>query len=86
MAKEYIKSWWDEAEDYYQYEKDNFGENLHNPFEQPETFMVCMVIAGVNSLFSQSPFLNENWDNEIKLTGENMQKIIEEIKDFEVEF
>ena len=85
-AKEYIKFWWDEAAGYFQYEKDNFGENLHNPFENPEAFMVCMVIQGVNSLLSQISFINKNWNNEIKLTDKNIKKIIREIKDLEVEF
>ncbi len=85
-AKEYIKFWWDEAADYFQYEKDNFGENLHNPFENPEAYMVCMVIQGVDSLLSQISFINKNWNNEIKLTEKNIKKIIREIKDLEVEF
>ena len=85
-AKEYLKFWWDEAADYFQYEKDNFGENLYNPFKNPEAFMVCMVIEGVNSLLSQSSFIDKNWNNEIELTKKNIKKIIREIKDFQVEF
>ncbi len=85
-AKEYIKFWWDEASDYFQYEKDNFGENLHNPFESPEAFMVCMVIQGVNSLLSQISFIDKNWNNEIELTEKNIKKIIRKIKDLKVEF
>lgn len=85
-AKEYIKFWWDDASDYFQYEKDNFGENLHNPFENPEAYMVCMVIQGVNSLLSQISFINKNWNNKIKLTKKNIKKIIRGIKDLEVEF
>lgn len=85
-AKEYLKFWWDEAADYFQYEKDNFGENLHNPFERPEAFMVCMVIQGVNSLLSQVSFIDKNWNNKIELTEKNIKKIIREIKDLKVEF
>ena len=85
-AKEYIKFWWDEAADYFQYEKNSFGENLHNPFENPDAFMVCMVIEGVNSLLSKSKFINKNWYNNIKLTDKNIKKIIREIKDLEVKF
>ena len=85
-AKEYLKLWWDEAADYFQYEKDNFGENLHNPFENPEAYMVCMVIEGVNSLLSKSKFIDDNWNNNIELTDKNINKIIREIKNFQVEF
>lgn len=85
-AKEYLKFWWNEAAAYFQYEKDNFGENLYNPFENPEAFMVCMVIEGVNSLLSQSKFIENNWNNNIELTDKNIKKIIQEIKDFQVKF
>ena len=85
-AKEYLKFWWDDAANYFQYEKDNFGQNLHNPFENPEAYMVCMVIEGVNSLLSKSKFIDKNWDNSIELTDKNIEKIILEIKCFEVEF
>ena len=85
-AKEYLKFWWDDAADYFQYEKDNFGENLHNPFESPEAYMVCMVIEGVNSLLSQSKFIENNWNNNIELTDKNIDRIIREIKDLRVEF
>ena len=85
-AKEYLAFWWNEAADYFQYEKDIFGENLHNPFESPEAYMVCMVIEGVNSLLSKSKFIDDNWSDKIELTDKNIKKIIREIKDFQVEF
>ena len=35
-AKDYLKEWWDDAAEYWDYEKDNFGENTHNPFDNPD--------------------------------------------------
>lgn len=48
-AKNYLREWWNEADDYFRYEKDNFG-TARNPFENPEAYMVCMVIEGVREL------------------------------------
>lgn len=78
MAKQYLKEWWDDAADYFQYEKDNFGEN-NNPFENPEAFMVCMVIEGVNQLLMH--YFNahdELYNEQFELT----QEIADEICDF----
>jgi len=76
LAKEYIKLWFDEASEYYEYEISNFGKNLHNPFESPEAFMVCMIIYGVESKLQESDYLNENWNDKITLTS----KVIDIIK------
>lgn len=84
-AKEYIKFWWDEASDYFQYEKDNFGENLHNPFERPEAFHVCMIIQGVSSLLYQCSTIDKHWNDEIELTPKHIKKILKEIENLEIE-
>lgn len=84
-AKEYLCEWWDDCADYFQYEKDNFGENLHNPFENPEAFHVCMIIEGVNSLLSQCSVIEENWNDEIEITQEVIASILEEIEEIYIE-
>lgn len=83
-ANEYLKEWWYDCSEYWEYEKSNFGEVYHNPFENPEAYMVCMVIQGVKSLISQCSIIDENWDNEIEITEEVIKTILEEIEDFEV--
>lgn len=85
-AKEYIREWWDEASDYWEYEKFNFGENFHNPFDNPEAYMVCMVIEGVQSILAQTEVINSAWNDEIELTEDVINKIIEEIADLEVKW
>ncbi len=78
MAKQYLKEWWDDAADYFEYEKDNFGEN-HNPFENPEAFMVCMVIEGVNQLLSgYFDARCDMWNESFELT----QDIADDICDY----
>lgn len=84
-AKRYLKEWWDEASDYFEYEKLNFGQNLHNPFERPEAFHVCMIIEGVRSLLSQSKYIDKHWNEEITLTEKVIKKILKQIEGKEVE-
>lgn len=79
-AKEYIKEWWDEAAEVYEYQKFNYGEVLHNPFEEPEAFHVCMIIEGVSYLLSQCDTVGgDNWNEEIELTEEIINTILEEL-------
>lgn len=83
-AKEYLKAWWDEAADYFQYEKDNFGENYHNPFENPEAYMVCMVIQGVEGLMAQVKEIYEAQDDQIEITQELCDSIVAQLDDIEM--
>lgn len=68
-----------DARDEYDYEKDNFGEVLHNPFENPEAFVVCMLINVVNSVLSQVSIIDENWNDEIELTKDVIKEIIDSL-------
>lgn len=79
-AREYIREWWDEAAEVYEYQKDNYGHVLHNPFENPEAFHVCMIIEGVDRLCANCPTIENAWNDEIELTDEVIDQIIAEIK------
>ena len=83
LAKEYLKEWWDDASDYWNYEKWNFGENYHNPFDDPEGYTVCMVIEGVRTILSKCQFIDDNWDEEIELTDENIATIKEQVEEID---
>lgn len=84
-AMEYLKEWWWEADDYFDYEKSEFGaESIHNPFENPEAYMVSMVIEGVNSLINQCSAIEENWNEKIELTQEIAEQICQEIEELEI--
>ena len=82
-AKEYLREWWDDCASYWEYEKVNFGENMHNPFENPEAYMVCMVIEGVNAILGRCPIVDERWSEECELTQEDVDKIIEFVESFD---
>lgn len=77
-AMDYLAEWRWDAADYWQYEKDNFGENLHNPFDNPEAYMVCMVIEGVRTLIDRAISelgLDDQWNDEVELTADLIEKI-----------
>lgn len=84
-AEEYITYWWNDAGDVLQYYYENTGICV-NPFDEPEKFHVLMIIEGVNSLLSQCEIIDKNWDEEITLTEENINTIIDEIKDLDIRF
>lgn len=78
-ALDYIHEWWDAAGDYWEYENFEFGEHFHNPFDDPEAYMVSMVIAGVNALLSECDVVREGWNTCVELTEERIEKIREEV-------
>ena len=79
-AKEYIKEWFDEAGEVYQYQKDNYGEVMQNPFESPEAFMVCMLIEGVNNILNQCDVISDNWNDNIVWTTSLINKLIKQVE------
>lgn len=79
-AEEYLKEWWDEAADYWEYEEDNFDEHRLNPFSDPEAYQVCMIIEGVRSLLGQIPVLGEKWDECIEITPDLIKEVIKEME------
>lgn len=86
LAKDYLKEWWDEASDYWEFEQLQFGEHIHNPFDNPEAYIVCMVIEGVNGLLSKCPLIEDNWNDEIELTDDvvsTLKQQVEELSDDE---
>ena len=78
---EYLKAWWFDCGDYWEYEKDNFGEHPHNPFDNPEAFMVCMVIHGVDNILSQCRPINEAWNDTITLSDKFVAELKQEIEE-----
>ena len=78
-AKEYIKEWWDDAAKYSDYEEMNWGKRETNPFGEPESFTVRMVINGVDGIMGQLPIIEENWNDKIELTPETIKTIKEQV-------
>ena len=86
-AKEYIKEWFDEAGEVYQYQVANYGQRYQNPFENPEAFHVCMIIEGVNNILNQCETIQKYCNDEKELNKKLINKIIKEVKQIEsIEF
>ena len=78
-AMEYLKEWWWDVADAYEYQKFNYGEVLHNPFENPEAFMVCMIIDAVNTALARCDVINDAWNDEVELTEEVISTILDSV-------
>lgn len=79
-AIDYLKEWWVDAADYWEYEKAEFGRHFFNPFERTESYMVCMVIEGVNTLVSDAlSEMNIDWESEVEVTPEFIEDLIEKV-------
>lgn len=85
-AMDYIKEWFDEAAEVYNYQMENYGSVFQNPFENPEAWMVGMIIEGCANLIGQCKCVEEVWNDEVELTEELAEQIKEEIKGLSIEF
>lgn len=86
-AMNYIYEWFDEAAEVYEYEMKNFGKVFHNPFKDPQTWMVCMIIEGVNAILCRCNVLEKCWNEEIVLTADVIDSILAEVDKVEkIEF
>ena len=57
----------------------NWGKRETNPFGEPESFTVRMVINGVDGIMGQLPIIEENWNDKIELTPETIKTIKEQV-------
>lgn len=85
-AMDYIKEWFDEVAEVYDYQVENYGRATQNPFGNPEAWMVCMIIEGCSSLLSQCKCVDNIWNDEVELTEELAEQIKEEIKNLSISF
>lgn len=82
-ALDWIKEYWDDIGEVVEELKFQFGgmDYIPNVFERPEAFMVVIIIELAGYMLSQCPFINDNWNEEITLTKENIEKIINELEE-----
>lgn len=78
-AMDYIREWWWEAAEVYDYQKDNYGEITVNPFDNPEAWMVCMIIEGVNAVLDSFEIVNDFWNDNTELTEDLIKEILEAV-------
>lgn len=73
---EFITEHINDARDEYDYQVSNFGKPLHNPFEDPEGFVVCMLIDVVKQIMSEVSVVDEHWDDCWELTADDIKEIL----------
>lgn len=80
-SRNLISKYWDDAGEYWAYERINFGQHQHNPFDEPEAYFVCMVIQGVNSILGQTDVIQNLWNEQFELTNELADIIVEQVNE-----
>ena len=73
-AENFIKEYFSDIGEVVEDIKFNLGaESIPNPFIESERFQVVIMLEMSNALCSQCPFIDENWNNSIELTEENIK-------------
>lgn len=86
-AKEWIKQNFDEIGEVWEELKFQFGSEYlvdFNPFDNPEKFMVLVILESASYILGKCKTVEDNWNNEIVLTKENIKKIEKELKELDV--
>ena len=76
-SKKLIQKYWDDFNEIYANYIDNVGiENSINILDEPEKFVVIMLLEQGNDLLNCSnDFINDNWNEQITLNNKNIKKI-----------
>jgi hypothetical protein len=79
-AKEFIKDYFEDIGEVVESIEFNLGKgSVCNCFNEPEKFQVQIMLEMSNALCAQCPFIDENWNNSIELTEENIKLIINQL-------
>lgn len=82
-SKELIKKYWDDFNELYENYIFNYGETNFNLFDEPEKFVVIMLLEQASSLLSNyhNNFINKHWDDKIILNQRNINSIIKSMEE-----
>ena len=79
-AEEWIKTYFDEIGEVVKNIELNLGkESIPNPFTNAEPFQVVIILEVSQYLLSQCEYIEDNWNNEIELTGDVVDLIREQL-------
>lgn len=82
VSKQYLLNWWEDCAKFYEYYDFEFGHEEAaslNVFANPRVFMFSMVYAGIDILLSKISIIDDNWNDEIELTEDVIETILNEI-------
>lgn len=88
-AEQWIKIYFEDIGEIYEELKFQFDADFltqYNPFDNPEKFMVLIILEGAGYILGQCKTVEENWDNEFELTEDKIKNIIDEMKNDSYEF
>lgn len=71
----FIKEHLEDAADEFNYERSEFGEAA-NPFDDPEGFVVRMLVNTVDAILARVPLVNERWNRRVDWTAEDIKSVI----------
>ena len=83
-AKERIKEHFDDLDEIMEELNFQFGEEYmakYNPFSEPDKFVLIIVLEVASYLLSQCPTIDKFWNDHIKLTKTNINKLTKELKE-----
>lgn len=83
QTKQFIAENFDLFGDLVEYVKDNLDMTL-NPFAEPEKAHVILLLESAQSLLAKLPLIEENWNNNIELTNENIEIICSQIDELSI--
>ena len=85
-AKEWIKSNWEEIGEVWEelnFQFDSEFMNKNNPFENPESFMVIIILESASYLLSCCEFIDKHWNDKITLSKKNIKTITNQLKELD---
>lgn len=86
-SKEWIKEHFEDLDEIVDYMNFQFGADYmekFNPFSEPDKFVLIVVIEVASYLLGRCKTIEDNWNNQFKLTKAKIKKIkkeLEELKD-----
>ena len=77
-SNQWIKEYWDELSEVVEDYEFNYGELPTNPFKNSEVFQMQIILHMASSLVAKSDYIEENWNEEIEMTSDIIEKIVAE--------
>lgn len=79
-AEKWIKQNFEDIGEIYEELEFQIGaESIPNPFKNPEAFQVCIMLEEATGMLARCGFVDKNWNEEITLNKENIEKISKEL-------
>lgn len=85
-AKEWIKNNFDDIGEVWEELTFQFGGDFmkdYNLFDNPEKFMVLIILESASYLLSRCKLIDDNWNNEITLTKKNIKTLVNQLKELD---